>query len=513
MGRVTTNTTGLQYARQSAFNTLGGSPSWKTVEMNGSVTFGADITTVPRSPISKNRQQQKGKTTDLDAALSYEADTTIDSIMDAAEGFCFATAVNSDLTFQGSNATATSDEFAVAALTAAQALKLEIGTLLWGAGYVNAGNNGMHVLSVDAASTDTTLTVVASTLVTETAPTNAEISVCGFRAATSDLAITVASGVATLTSTASVPDWAALGLTVGQMVHIGGLTTSEQFNAGAGFARILTIVSNVMTLDKLDSAVVTDTGVGDTVDILFGRFVRNVAVDHTDFLEQYFEFEASFPNLYETDPPTPVAEPDGFEYALNNLANVWSMNLPLTNKVTQTLSFVGTDVEPTVDGGSRKANAATPIEPLFVEAFNTSSDYARLRVIDVDETGITTDFKDWTVSFDNQASPEKVQGQLGAKFINTGNFKVNIDGTFLFTSALVTARIRANTTVSMDWILQNGDGAVAFDIPSMTLGGGGRDYAVNESVKVAVTAEAFQDATLGYSIGVSFFPVTPVSAA
>jgi hypothetical protein len=71
----------------------------------------------------------------------------------------------------------------------------------------------------------------------------------------------------------------------------------------------------------------------------------------------------------------------------------------------------------------------------------------------------------------------------------------------------VTAAIRQNTTVTMDFILQNDDGAIAVDLPSITLGGGDREFPANESVLMNVNTQAFADPVLNTSIGVSLFPV------
>lgn len=516
MGRVLTNNTTLAYARQVAFGTdiTGDSPTWFTTEPNGNITFGASITTEPRAPISKNRQRRKGSIVDKDSEVSYETDLTLSGLLDFIEGFCFSTAVNSDLTFRAADATATTDLFTIPAATAAQAAKLQWVTaaeasLLWATGYANAGNNGLHVLTADVTTTDTSIACTGSTLVTETAPTNADLSVCGIRCGTSDLSITVSAGVATVTSAANL-DFTTLGLTVGQFVHVGGVTAANQFSAGAGFGRITAIVAATLTLDKLSSTLATDVGTGENVDILFGRFVRNVTTEDSEYLEQYYQFEAGFPNLFvETD----ATEPNGYEYAIDNICNQIELSFPLTSLAKMTPGFIGTDTEAAVDDGARKTNASTPVDPIFTTPFNTSADYARLRITDTDEAGLTTDFKDWTLTLNNNAGPEKVQDYLGSKYLNVGNFEVGISGTFLFTEPNVTARILSNTTVTMDLILENSDGAFALDLPAMTLGDGSRDYAVNESIKVNLTGEAFQDPTLGTSIGLSLFPVTPTSYA
>ena len=98
-------------------------------------------------------------------------------------------------------------------------------------------------------------------------------------------------------------------------------------------------------------------------------------------------------------------------------------------------------------------------------------------------------------------------GILGAKFINTGNFEVDLEAQLLFTDSAVIDRIRDNTTVTMDFILKNDDGVIVVDIPSMTMGGGDYELPVNESVLLNVTCQAFQDELTGNSIGVSIIPV------
>jgi hypothetical protein len=526
MARVLTNTTALAYAIESSQGVLPGSPAWKSLEPNGINSFGAEITTVARSPISKNRQRRKGTVVDLDSSLEYEADATMDAMIDFLEGFLMATAVNSDLTFRAADAGASG--WTIPAATAAQAGKIQWTsggplTLVYASGYATTANNGIFALTADTATSGTLL--ARTGLTSETAPTNAELSVCGIRCEAGDLAVSVSAGVATLTSgnnsATNDVDFTTLGLTVGQRIHVGGLTSANRFyGAGPvisyGSGRIRTIAAGTVTLDKLDATLITSdgtsTGAGGTlmpVDLLFGRFIRNVAVDNAAYLERYFQFELEYPNLFETDPPTPVAQPDGYEYAEGNLANSMSWSMPLADKATVTFGFVGLDTDAPVDGGSRRTNASTPRAPLFTGALNTSSDFLRLRIAATDDSGITTDFKDVTVTFNNNVSPEKVLGRLGARFMNIGNFDVDIEATALFTDSDVAAAVRGNTTVTMDWLLSNDDGALHVDIPSMTIGGGAREFPVNESVRIAMECQAFQDSFFGTSVGVSLFPVYP----
>jgi hypothetical protein len=305
----------------------------------------------------------------------------------------------------------------------------------------------------------------------------------------------------------------ALGLTVGQRVHIGsgpvGAVINAFENAGAndmfGFATVVSFPdADSVIFDKLDAALQFTDAVAPVtaVDILFGEFIRNVPVGNAEFLERSFHFEAEFPSLGAGD----VSE---FQYAKGNLCNSLAFTLPLTDKAGLTAGFIGTDTDNPVLTGARKTGASAATAPPMTDAFGTSSDVATLRITETDETGLSTDFKSMTITLNNNVSPEKVLAQLGAKFMNFGNFEVNIEAQLLFTDANVVDRIRANTTLTMDFIVKNGDGAVHVNIPSMTLGGGGRDFPINESVLINVTGEAFLDPTLNTSIGISIFPTVP----
>jgi len=536
MAQVLTNNTGLQYALESSLGVLPGSPDWKVTEPNDIGAFGAEITTVSRNPISKLRQRRKGTRVDLDSNAEFEADTTFDSMLDFAAGFMFANATNADMTFRAADAQVGPAGFTIPSATAAQAAKFQYTaagpiSLVHAAGYTTTGNNSpltVFEIAADVAATDTVIEVTGIT--TETAPTNAEVSLAGIRAEAGDLDLSISGTIGTITSGngASVTpiDFTTLGLTVGQRIHIGGLTATNRFGSTAGgsndsygSARIRTIAAGTLTVDKMDTTLSdsdgTDTGsAGAEVqcDLLFGRFVRNVSVDHADYNAQSFQFEGSYPNLYETDPPTPVANPDGFEYVVGALPNTWSWAMALTDKSVSTFSFIAKGADDLVDNGSRKTNASTARLPLFTEAINTSIDCFRLGITDVDETGLTTDFKDITALISNNVTPEKVLCVSGARFMNNGNFDLNVTGEALFTSPLVINRIKNNTTVTMDWLVKNDDGACSVDVPSAVIKDGAKTFPINESVRFAFDVEAFVDSMFLTSIGVSFFPVYPAAA-
>jgi hypothetical protein len=494
MGRVLTNNISLAYAIEETLGVLPASPTWKTLEPNGINTFGASITTVARSPISKSRQRRKGTVTDLDSAVEFDGDMTLDHFIDFVEGFMFSSLVGQVVAVPTAVTGAATDEYTVPAMAAA----IPAGHLVYARGFAVSANNGLKV--VDAGGTTTTVPVTTDLDDEASPPDNCELAVCGVRSAAGDLEVDVTAGVVTITST--VLDFTTLGLYAGQMVWVGGDAALNRFTTAnnKGFARVVSVAANALVIDKTGQTWATEAGAAQEVDIYFGRFVRNVSVDDSDYLEQSYQFEAAYPNLG-------AGGADEYEYAKGNYCNTLGFELPLTDKATLALAFAGTDTEP--PDTTRATNADSPIEPLQTAAFNTSADIARLRIQQVDEVGLSTDFKSLTFNINNNVSPEKVLGQLGAKFMNTGNFEIDIEAQLLFTDGDVVAAVRDNTRVTMDFSIRNDDGAIVVDVPSMTLGDGSREYPVNESVLINTTAQAYGDATLGYSVGISFFPYAP----
>lgn len=507
MGRVLTNNTALQYALETTELVGGaigvlpgelgqpGTPDWSVLEPNSYGTIGADIATVARSPISKNRQRRKGTITDLDSGAEFEADLTLSHMVDFAEGFVFST-------FNGAEdyipASVDADSYTVPAGSA-----LVAGTLVYGRALTNSGNNGLKLVGVGSTTTD--IVVTTALTVEASPPSNATVEVAGFQTAAGDLAVSDVTGpLVTITSVAGIFDDPGLNLIPGMGIFFGGAAALNRFTDAdnSRYARIVSIAAAgaSIVIDKTGSQWVVEAAVAQEVDFYIGKFLRNVATDDAEFLERSFQFEITYPNL-------DTGGGDKFEYSKGNYCNTIAFNLPLTDKSTFTPSFIGTDTDaPTA---ARKTNAATPKDPSMTSAFNTTQDLARLRIAEVDETGLTTDFKSMTLTLGNNVSPEKVLANLGARFMNFGNFEVSIEAQALFTDSRVTDAIRANDTLSADFVLKNDDGAILVDIPAMTLGGGGKDFPTNETVLINLTGDAFADPTLNTSIGITVFTFIP----
>ena len=286
MARVQTNNVSLQYTIESSIGVLPGSPLWKLLEPNSISAYGASITTVARRPISRERGRKKGTVTNLESAVEFDADLTMESFDDFAEGFVFAEYANVEFDLKASTGTvpppvASGTTWTIDAASALLAGKVQWvtsaqATLLWAAGYTNAANNGLHVLTADLASTGTTLTAGGSSLVAETPSTSASLQVCGMRAAIADLALTINSGTGTLVSAADI-DWTTTGIQVGQFIHIGSPDASGDVQNGMGtgtdiygYARVTAISTTALTLDKCSSTLATDAANSTVTDIMSG---------------------------------------------------------------------------------------------------------------------------------------------------------------------------------------------------------------------------------------------------
>lgn len=492
MPRVTTNKTAHNYAIETTFKAQP-TTGWRELEINSVGKFGAEISTVTRSPISKNRQRQKGAIVGLASGVEIEVDLTRSSFRDFAEGFMYATGtVLQTKAVHAPTAVVdgTPDSYTIPAAGA-----LLVNTLVHARGFTDPANNGLK--TVGAASTTTSVNVTNTLVAEASPPTNAELAIAGHAGAVGDITMTAGGDLAT-----TLLDWTTLGLTVGQFIFLPpvGSTNGFVLAGNEGLAQITAITANLLSLQRASNTFQVDAAAGVAIHVYFGQFLRNVATDHASFLEQSYHFERVLPDLG-TGPA------DRYQYAKGNYANTMALALPLEDKATASFAFVGTDTP--IPTATRATGAATAIAPNSVSLFGTASNITRLSVALTDETGISTDFKDVTLNINNNVGPEVVLGTLGAKYINFGNFEVDIDGQAVFTNEAVAAAVRNHTTVRMDFTVKNDDGGIVVDIPACTIGDGSLDLPANESVLINQPVAAHQDSTLGFTLGVSLFPYMP----
>ena len=495
MAQVITEGTNLAIVREA---TLGAvvppTTGWFHLQPNSYGDVGPSFTKLARSPISKNRQIQRGMLVDMDSGVPFECDVTKDVIDVFLEGMFMSVTKHSGNTglalFRPTAVTATG--YTVAALGA-----LTNSHLVFARGFATAANNGLKLL----AGTSTATEIKTTGLTAEAAPpANVTVGVAGWQASIAADIQMNASG--NLTSTAD--NFTLMGLNVGQWIWVGGALGSAFVFANTayrGFARIKTIAAGLLTLERRSWTVGgADTAATKTIQLFFSRWCRNVAIDHADYLQPSYACEITYPNL------GGAAVPE-YEYCLGNLLNETVFDFPLASKATVNFGLVGTSSLDLVT--ARLTGPSTALNPLTQLGLSTATDLARLRISNVDETGVSTDFQGLKVTLKNNVEPEKQLGTLGAVLMNVGKFEVMVEADVVFTNDLVIKGIRDNRIVTMDVGMRNADGGALLDVMSMQIDEGDRKFETNKSVGISAKITGFQDSLLNSTASMSIFEYLP----
>jgi len=501
MAQVRTNKTSFRSSVESALETAG--TSWDIVEVNSIGELGKVNEKVMRDPISTDRQRRKGAVVGRTSGFRFEAGATLSHLESLLPAFMFADYAHPGTQGVGVYAPTAAVDGGTAAdsFTVAADGDLVANELIFTRGFANAENNGLFVVA--AGSTPTSIKVPTASLVAEASPpANVMLEVAGIQGASGDFEID-ANG--DLIST--LRDFTTLNLSVGQFIKIGGTATNTFFATAANnaYARIDAIAANKLTLSKRGAAFALDNGAGKTIQIFYGRFLRQYDVDHAKFIERSYTFEVKLDDLL----PGPA---DHYMYPKGNYAGELTINFPLKGEVTMSVVFVGTDTEsPTT---SRKTGASTALSPAKSSILTTSgSMWKRLRITEADETGVLSFLKQGTLKINNNVAGEDAQapGVTGHKYMNYGNHHPDFEGTWLFEDKAVVTAIEEDRTMSAEFGLRNSDGAIMFDFPAIDLSGGGVGLPVNETVTIQSTAASFKQTTgvNQYSMSVSLFPHIP----
>ena len=523
MARVSTNNTQLSVTPESFdsngnpdFGVIPNDTPWYLLEPNTISTFGATVGTVARAPISKNRQRRAGTLTSLDSAVEFEHDTTVALVRRFMPGFIFAKSSThpvDELKVTGVAGTTVTLDITIDGRTDGYFPEDALFAIVDGPGKGNL----VHLSAASASGSTVEVTagsgVDAGSVLRFAGHRDTNIAVTEFSESNGILTISGVDG-----AVAAVKGG---GGRLGQYFAFGSVTSTgvPQHNAPLVDGKItygrLREFSGTDTLkfDKLPDGFPTGNVAAaiSTFDLLWGSLYQNTAVGNEftndgdpEYLEQAFQFEAFLSGLTdETISGNDKSAP--YQYAKGNFCNTFGLSLPLEDKSVTTLAFIGTDTDSPV--ATRQKGTTTEHAPIEVEALNTTNDIARLRVAKTDESGLTTDFKSMTLTLNNNVSAEKVLAHLGAKYMNTGTFDVGLETQILFTDAGVPRAIRNNEPTTFDAILHNGDGVIILDIPELRLGGGEREFPVNESVLATLTGSANEDPHFGVSLSVTVWPL------
>lgn len=508
VNKIDSNVTGLRYAEEASLKTLPGSPIWYPLEPNSFSDFGGSLTKIARNPINPSRQRKKGVTTDLEASGGFQSDLTQFNLQDLLQGFMFADFRRKGESVDIPNVDGTDNDFDIAETDG-----FYVGSLVWATNFTNAANNGLHY--IDAVVADTSISTTTTALVDEAAPpADSSLVVVGFQGATADLEIDASGALPKLTST--VKNLTELGLVEGEWIFIGDDSNAAYSFATAannGFKRVRSISANEIELDKSAATMVTDAGTGKTIRIFLGRALKNESTS-TLIVRRSYQLERTLGAADDASPSQIQSE-----YITGAVPNEFTLNIPTADKITAELAFVGMDHE-TRDGATGVKSGTRPaIEE--ADAFNTSSDVTRLNMAVITDgveapTPLFAFVTELSINVNNNVSPAKAVGVLGAFDTIVGTFAVSGNVTAYFSNVSAIEAVRANSNVTLDATVVKNNAGFVFDLPLVSLGDGRANIEQDQAITIplqmdAATAAAI-DTALDYTLMLVFFDYLPDSA-
>lgn len=499
--KIDSNITGLRYAEEETIGVLPASPVWKPLEPNSYDDFGGKIATVARNPINPSRQRKKGVVADIDASANILQDLTQENLQDMLQGFLYA-----DMRRKAEVSVVVVDGLAKQYEPATGGLGYRAGDLLFAKDFTQKANNGLKV--VTGIPTATEVTVTDAGLVAETASSGV-VSRVGFEFAAGDAQITVAGGVVSLVATAK--DLTQLGLAVGEWLFIGGDSAASRFNSvsNMGFVRIRSLTAGVMTFDKTQSTFVADAGAAKTIRVFYGRHLRNEL--GSAIKRRTYQLERTLGAPDEALPNQQQAE-----YLLGSVPSQLELTLNQADKITTKLTFVSIDQELRTGAEGLKAGARPGLKE--ADAFNTSSDFSRFKMSVIDPNNpnpvpLFAFITEGTITLNNNLSPNKAVGVLGAFDVTAGTFEVGGSVTAYFASVEAMRAVRSNADVTLDFHVVAKNQGVSIDIPLISLGDGlakvEQDKPITLPLSLAASTGAKIDSALDFTLGLTFWDYLP----
>lgn len=505
--KIDSNLTGLRFAEEATLRVLPGTGGvnsvWYPLEPNSYKDLGGQISTIARNPINASRQRKKGVTTDLDAGGGFVQDLTMNNTTRLLQGFFFADAREKPTTAPLATAkvaiasvVATTKKFAATGMPA-----FKVGALVLASGFSTVANNGIKTVG---AITGADVTVV-EVLVDEAAPpVAAKLETIGHTFAVGTVAMGLNGNLARMNITGGL-DATTLGLIPGEWVFVGGDLATDSFTTNpAGFARINVIAAGYIEFDKTDWTPVVEAGTGITLKIFTGLIIKNEFVPGL-IKRRTYHVERTLGN-----------DTNGVmsEYLVGAVPNELTLNMPMADKITADMTFVAMDNEQR--SGLQGVKLGTRIVLPSANAFNTSNDFSRIKLASVSATDanpvpLFAFATEMTITINNNVSPNKALGVLGAFDTTAGTFEVGGKITAYFSSIAAVQAVRDNADITLDIAMVKDNAGLLLDIPLLSLGDG--RLAVEQDTAIMVPLENMAaESKFGHTLLFMSFPYLPTTA-
>lgn len=505
INKIDSNITGLAFAEEECLKQLPTTPVWYGLEPNSYSDFGGDLSTVARAPIDPSRQNKKGTITDLDASGGFNIDFTKSNLTRLLQGFFFADARQLPSTQPLNGAAVVLTGVTAADDTYAAASGLDVfaaNMLVHATGFANAANNGLKTV---ASSTATTV-VTSDPLADEAAPpAGAKLECVGRQLASADANIVVSAGVVSLTVTAgdftTMPE-----LFPGRWVFIGGDDLANRFANNVGYARIKSVAAKSLVFDDVTWQAANETGTGKSIRLFVGTVIKNEKNPSLIKRRSYNIERTLGKGLTSTQ----------CEYLEGAVPNEFTLNVPKADKLNADLTFIACDNTHRSGDLGDEQKAGTRVSAPGEDAFNTSSDIYRIKMAvnnpaSSNPSALFGYVSEANVSINNNVSPNKAVGILGAFDTTAGNFEVSGSVTAYFTTVSAVKAVRANADVGLSIIGAAKNAGFVFDIPLLGLGGG--RLSVGKDAPITVPLEpAGAENPNGYTMLYEAFSYLPNAA-
>tara|TARA_R110000851_G_scaffold16046_2_gene52522 strand:+ start:11270 stop:12802 length:1533 start_codon:yes stop_codon:yes gene_type:complete len=507
VNKIDSNITGLAFAEEAVLGSLpgengnAGAPVWYSLAPNSYNDFGGEIITVAPNPINPSRQRRKGVTTDLNASGGINQNFTFSNFSNLMQGIMFA-----DTREKGYEepTAVTASVFEVASTTG-----FLVNSLIKGQGFTSAGNDALQLVTAVVA--DTSIAVGAT--VVDAAPVaRSNIRNVGHQGSTADIDVDNSGTLPAVTST--LLDFTTLGLVPGQWVFVGGDSASNRFVTAAnnGLKRIRSIAATRLEFDKSDAAFVTETGTGLDIRIFFGDVVRN----ETGALIKRRSYNVER-LLGAPDDAAPAQIQT--EVLVGAVPNEFTLNVPSADLLNADVTFVATDnAQRDASVGPKQTSV---LAPFSAKEYNTSSDVSRIRLSVVSDTDpapvpLFAFVTEATISLNNNVTPNKAVGVLGAFDVTAGTFTVSGNLTAYFSNVSAVLAVRNNSDVTLDIGFIRDNQGVIFDFPLISLGDGRLNVEVDQPITLPLATDMASgediDATLDHTMLVTYFNYLPNAA-
>ncbi|MDQ1081446.1 phage tail tube protein [Pseudoroseomonas cervicalis] len=331
-------------------------------------------------------------------------------------------------------------------------------------------NNGMRkVLSSTA--TSVVYGPDAGMSLDNTPDAEARMKVVGFEGAAGDITAT-STGLGSTTL-----DFTTLGLAVGQWIKIGGTGSAFRFTPEPlnGWARIIAISANALTLDNLPPGWAPSSGTGKTIRVWFGDYIRNGTTQFATVIERGFMGQ---------NPPSYIVNP-------GMVVGQLQLTIAARQKLTGQLTFQG------MDGGRSSLVSLddTPDPAPAVETHPIMTASANCgRIFESGAVLTRPNFvRSLGITLNNNTRTVDEVGTLGSPDVGEGSATVGATLETYFGDGALYAKAMAGTPTAISARAMKANKAMVWTMPRLTLRGFPTSPGRNQDSLLSLTGMASRD--------------------